>query len=61
MKAKEEAGMIVTEGQREALLELQRNYIPCDGNHEWVTDEDHPGDAPHCAKCFVIKEEEQGA
>lgn len=57
MKAKEEAGVIVTEGQREALLELQRDYVPCDGNHEWVDDEENVGEQ-YCAKCMVIRDTE---
>lgn len=57
MKAKEEAGMLFREGQLESLLELQRNYVPCDGIHEWVYDEENKSEQ-HCAKCMVIRETE---
>lgn len=53
-EGEEEAGMVVTEGQHKALLELQRTWIPCDGDHEWVDDEKNQGEQ-YCAKCMVIK------
>lgn len=56
-EGEKEAGMIVSEGQREALLELQRTWVPCDGNHEWITDEEHP-ELKYCAKCMIIKEDD---
>jgi hypothetical protein len=46
--------MLVTD--LDALLDYQKSAPLCDGNHEWVVDEEHPDDPPHCAKCFVIKE-----
>ena len=28
----------------------------CDGNHEWVIDEEFPEET-YCSKCFVIKDD----
>lgn len=47
--------MLVEKSQYEALLEFQRNYVPCNGNHQWVDDEENEGDQ-YCEKCMVIKE-----
>lgn len=41
-----------------ALGEYIKNAPLCDGNHEWVADEeDEKQGEQHCAKCFVIKED----
>lgn len=46
--------MLVTD--LDSMIDYMKNAPVCDGNHEWVTDEEYPDDPPHCWKCFVVKE-----
>lgn len=49
--------MVVTKEVYEAMLEHQRNYVPCDGKHQWVDDEENEGEQ-YCSNCMVVKDSE---